>query len=165
MASLIESGRYGVSAERVRRLAAHCSATDEHLVNVLAAMAEERGKGWWEEYRGRLSPGFPDLAELEHHALHPRAIDMLHAQVHSPSRTGNVREMTDPTAWQKSSFSGADNNQNCVRVSLSGSGTIELVESAIPEAIVATSRANFAAFVRGVEAGEFDHLIEAPVQG
>ncbi|MEW1698117.1 helix-turn-helix domain-containing protein [Streptomyces sp. NPDC091278] len=43
VASLIESGRYGVSAERVRRLAAHCSATDEHLVNVLAAMAEERG--------------------------------------------------------------------------------------------------------------------------
>ncbi|MFJ9430911.1 hypothetical protein ACIRQY_14795 [Streptomyces sp. NPDC101490] len=34
-----------------------------------------------------------------------------------------------------------------------------------PEAVVATSRANFAAFVRGVKAGEFDHLIETPVQG
>ncbi|MEU7021567.1 helix-turn-helix transcriptional regulator [Streptomyces sp. NPDC046203] len=77
-ASHIESGRYGVSAERVRHLAAHCSATDKRLVNALAAMAEERGKGWWEEYRGRLSPGFLDLAELEHHALYMRAIDMLY---------------------------------------------------------------------------------------
>lgn len=77
-ASHIESGRYGVSADRVRRLAAHCSATDKHLINALASMADERGKGWWEEYRGRLSPGFLDLAELEHHAIYMRAIDMLH---------------------------------------------------------------------------------------
>ncbi|MER5747255.1 helix-turn-helix domain-containing protein [Streptomyces sp. NPDC059913] len=77
-ASHIESGRYGVSADRVRRLASYCSANDKHLINALAAMAEERGKGWWEEYRGRLLPGFLDLAELEHHALYMRAIDMLH---------------------------------------------------------------------------------------
>ncbi|MFC8080455.1 helix-turn-helix domain-containing protein [Streptomyces sp. NPDC057307] len=76
--SHLESGRYGVSAERVRRIAAHCSATDKHLVDALAGMAEERGKGWWEEYRGILSPGFLDLAELEHHALYLRAIEMLY---------------------------------------------------------------------------------------
>ncbi|MEU0697222.1 helix-turn-helix transcriptional regulator [Streptomyces niveus] len=76
--SHLESGRYGVSAERVRRIAAHCSATDKHLVDALADMAEERGKGWWEEYRGILSPGFLDLAELEHHALYMRAIEMLY---------------------------------------------------------------------------------------
>ncbi|WP_405621931.1 DUF5753 domain-containing protein [Streptomyces sp. NBC_01508] len=40
-------------------------------------MAEERGKGWWEEYRGVLPPGFLDLAELEHHATYLRAIQML----------------------------------------------------------------------------------------
>ncbi|MER8232316.1 hypothetical protein [Streptomyces sp. NPDC094049] len=34
-----------------------------------------------------------------------------------------------------------------------------------PEVVVVMSRANFAAFVRGVKAGEFDHLIEAPAQG
>ncbi len=76
--SHLESGRYGISAERVRRLAAHYSATDKRLVDALANMAEERGKGWWEEYRGKLSPGFLDLAELEHHATHMHAIEMLH---------------------------------------------------------------------------------------
>ncbi|MFE6690255.1 helix-turn-helix domain-containing protein [Streptomyces sp. NPDC057743] len=76
--SHIESARYGVSAERVRRLAAHYSATDKHLVDALADMAEERGKGWWEDYRGILSPGFLDVAELEHHAQYIRAIQMLY---------------------------------------------------------------------------------------
>ncbi|MEV0279437.1 helix-turn-helix transcriptional regulator [Streptomyces sp. NPDC050610] len=76
--SHLESGRYGVSAERVRRLAAHYSATDKRLVDALADMAEERGKGWWEEYRGVLSPGFMDVAELEHHATHMRVIQMLY---------------------------------------------------------------------------------------
>ncbi|AZM90409.1 MULTISPECIES: helix-turn-helix domain-containing protein [Streptomyces] len=76
--SHIESGRYGVSDERVRRLASHYSATDKHLVDALASMAEERGKGWWDEYRGRLSPGFLDVAELEFHATYIRVIQMLY---------------------------------------------------------------------------------------
>ncbi|MER6105358.1 helix-turn-helix transcriptional regulator [Streptomyces sp. NPDC001832] len=75
--SHIESGRYGVSDQRVRRLAAHYSANDKHLVDALASMAEERTKGWWDEYRGILSPGFLDLAELEHQATYIRAIQML----------------------------------------------------------------------------------------
>lgn len=76
--SHIESGRYGVSGERVRRLAAEYSANDKHLIDALATMAEERVKGWWDDYRGKLSPGFLDLAELEHHATYLRAIQMLH---------------------------------------------------------------------------------------
>ncbi|MCC3767723.1 helix-turn-helix transcriptional regulator [Streptomyces sp. UNOC14_S4] len=76
--SHLESGRYGISAERVRRLASFYSATDKHLIDVLASMADERGKGWWEEYRGTLSPGFLDLSELEHHAKYLRAVQMLH---------------------------------------------------------------------------------------
>ncbi|WP_275463388.1 helix-turn-helix domain-containing protein [Streptomyces noursei] len=76
--SHIESARYGVSAERVRRLAAHYDATDKHLVDALAGMAEERGKGWWEQYRGILSPKFLDVAELEHHAEYIRVIQMLY---------------------------------------------------------------------------------------
>ncbi|MFJ1890223.1 helix-turn-helix domain-containing protein [Streptomyces sp. NPDC088170] len=43
--SHIESGRYGVSSERVRRLAAHYSASDKHLVDALAEMADERTRG------------------------------------------------------------------------------------------------------------------------
>ncbi|MER8098415.1 helix-turn-helix domain-containing protein [Streptomyces goshikiensis] len=76
--SHIESARYGVSEERVRRLASHYSATHKHLVDALASMAEERGKGWWDEYRGVLSPGFLDVAELEFHATYLRVIQMLH---------------------------------------------------------------------------------------
>ncbi|MGP8300689.1 helix-turn-helix domain-containing protein [Streptomyces inhibens] len=76
--SHIESGRYGVSDERVRRLAAHYSATEKHLIDALASMAEERTKGWWEQYRGVISPGFLDVSELEHHAKYIRAIQMLH---------------------------------------------------------------------------------------
>lgn len=76
--SHIESGRYGVSDERVRRLAAHYSATDKHLIDALVSMAEERVKGWWEQYRGVISPGNLDVSELEHHAKYIRAIQMLH---------------------------------------------------------------------------------------
>ncbi|MEU2393959.1 helix-turn-helix transcriptional regulator [Streptomyces sp. NPDC007369] len=76
--SHIESGRYGVSDERVRRLAAHYAATDRHLIDALARMAEERSKGWWDEYRGILSPGFLDVAELEYWATYLRDIQMLH---------------------------------------------------------------------------------------
>jgi len=66
--SHIEAGRWGVSAERVRRLATLYSASDKKLVDALCTMAEERVKGWWEEYRGVLGPGFLDIAELEHYA-------------------------------------------------------------------------------------------------
>ncbi|MFI1798225.1 Scr1 family TA system antitoxin-like transcriptional regulator [Streptomyces sp. NPDC020379] len=64
-----EAGRLGVSAERVRTLAHIYAAPDPAYVDALADMAEERGKGWWEESRGTLSTGALDLAELEHHAI------------------------------------------------------------------------------------------------
>lgn len=76
--SHIESGRYGVSDERVRRLAAHYADTDRHLIDALARMAEERSKGWWDDYRGILSPGFLDVAEVEFYATYIRVIQMLH---------------------------------------------------------------------------------------
>ncbi|MCX3060642.1 helix-turn-helix domain-containing protein [Streptomyces beihaiensis] len=66
--SQIESGVAGVSAERVRRLAAHYACTDAALIQALVDMATDRTRGWWEEYRGVLPPAFLDLAELEHHA-------------------------------------------------------------------------------------------------
>ncbi|MEV0220008.1 helix-turn-helix transcriptional regulator [Streptomyces sp. NPDC050704] len=75
--SHIESGRWGVSAERVRRLATLYSASDEKLIEALCAMAEERGKGWWEDYRDVLRPGFLDLAELEQHATYLRSVQIV----------------------------------------------------------------------------------------
>ncbi|MDT0448990.1 helix-turn-helix domain-containing protein [Streptomyces hesseae] len=76
--SHIEAGRWGVSADRVRRLASFYSASDPQLVDALCAMTEARGKGWWEEYRGILPASFLDIAELENHASFLRSIRMLH---------------------------------------------------------------------------------------
>ncbi|GGL89768.1 transcriptional regulator [Streptomyces fumigatiscleroticus] len=66
--SQVEAGLAGVSEERVRRLAAHYACTDEVLIDALVAMATDRTRGWWEEYRGVLPPVFLDTAEVEHHA-------------------------------------------------------------------------------------------------
>ncbi|MFE7114197.1 helix-turn-helix domain-containing protein [Streptomyces sp. NPDC057654] len=75
--SQMESGRAGISEERLRRLAAHYACADADLVDALVAMATERGRGWWEEYRGVLASGFLDLAELEHHATFLRSVEIV----------------------------------------------------------------------------------------
>ncbi|WP_306321747.1 MULTISPECIES: helix-turn-helix transcriptional regulator [unclassified Streptomyces] len=75
--SQIEAGTAGVSEERVRRLAAHCSCTDQDLIDALAEMAGDRTRGWWEEYRGSLPTPFLDLAEMEHHASFLREVQFL----------------------------------------------------------------------------------------
>ncbi|MFI9204103.1 helix-turn-helix domain-containing protein [Streptomyces sp. NPDC053048] len=68
-----ESGRIGISEERVRRLATFYSCHDEALLEALCVIAREhRGKGWWDTYRGVLAPGFLNIAELEHHATYLR---------------------------------------------------------------------------------------------
>ncbi|MEU5899105.1 MULTISPECIES: helix-turn-helix transcriptional regulator [Streptomyces] len=76
--SQFEAGNAGINEERVRRLAAHYGCADAELVNALAAMATERTRGWWEEYRDVLPPAFADLAELEHHSRFMQVIDTAH---------------------------------------------------------------------------------------
>jgi transcriptional regulator with XRE-family HTH domain len=76
--SQIESGVAGVGRERVRRIAAHYACADKELIEALAAMATERTRGWWEEYRGLLPTSFLDLSELEHHATYRWDVDFLH---------------------------------------------------------------------------------------
>ncbi|MCX4865239.1 DUF397 domain-containing protein [Streptomyces sp. NBC_00825] len=66
--------------------------------------------------------------------------------------------MTDAINWQKSSFSGADNNQSCIELA-PVDGSIKIRESDDPDIVVTTSVAKLRAFVLGVKAGEFDHLI------
>ncbi|MBD0743820.1 DUF397 domain-containing protein [Streptomyces sp. CBMA152] len=66
--------------------------------------------------------------------------------------------MTDGIQWQKSSFSGADNNQSCVELA-PVDGEIKIRESDDPDVIVTTSVAKLRALVLGIKAGEFDHLI------
>ncbi|MGW6238142.1 helix-turn-helix domain-containing protein [Streptomyces sp. NPDC055094] len=73
-----ESGRFGVSPERVRAWAGHYECPDAAYVDALASMAAERINGWWEDYRGDLSSGALDLAELEHHAAGIRAVQIMY---------------------------------------------------------------------------------------
>lgn len=75
--SHIESGRWGVSGDRVRHLAAHYSARDTAYIDALAAMADGHWKGWWKEFRGSLTAGYLDLAELEYHATYLRTVQTL----------------------------------------------------------------------------------------
>lgn len=76
--SHVESGRSGISEERIRRLAAYYDCGDAPLVDALVDMAQPRDRGWWEGYRGILPAPLLDLSELEHHAGHIRAIQVTH---------------------------------------------------------------------------------------
>ncbi|WKU42645.1 helix-turn-helix transcriptional regulator [Streptomyces sp. VNUA116] len=66
--SNIEAGRLGVSSDRIRTLAGHYQCPDAAYVDALVHLAEERGKGWWEQFRGTLATTMLDLAELEYRA-------------------------------------------------------------------------------------------------
>ncbi|MFI7288169.1 helix-turn-helix domain-containing protein [Streptomyces anulatus] len=76
--SNIESGRFGVSAERVRAWAGHYGCPDHAYVEALAGMATERINGWWEDYRGHLTSDALDLAELEYHAVGIRSVQIMY---------------------------------------------------------------------------------------
>ncbi len=76
--SNIESGRYAVSADRVRTFARTYSCADTALVEALAAMTGGRTRGWWDEYRDHLPASLIDLAELEHHAAKLRVALVIH---------------------------------------------------------------------------------------
>ncbi|WP_324618024.1 helix-turn-helix domain-containing protein [Streptomyces dysideae] len=76
--SHVETGRSGISEDRIRRLARHCACDDSAYIDALVAMTLERGKGWWEEYRGVIVPVGLNLAELEHHAVRIQTFQMAH---------------------------------------------------------------------------------------
>ncbi|MFJ2576045.1 helix-turn-helix domain-containing protein [Kitasatospora aureofaciens] len=64
----METAKIGVSPERLRTVASACNCANQPLIDALAGIASERGKGWWEEYRGTLTIDFLEVAELESHA-------------------------------------------------------------------------------------------------
>ncbi|MEU1176500.1 helix-turn-helix transcriptional regulator [Streptomyces sp. NPDC005820] len=76
--SQIEAGIAAVSAERIRRLAAHYACADEPLINALAAMSGDRTRGWWNDYRGVLPQVNLDVAEAEHHAAFLHEVVITH---------------------------------------------------------------------------------------
>ncbi|MQY14808.1 hypothetical protein SRB5_49840 [Streptomyces sp. RB5] len=76
--SHLEAGRIGVGEERIRRLAAFYRCGDAALIDALCAIAREhRGQHWWDNYRGILDPAFMDIAELEHHAVALRSLQVV----------------------------------------------------------------------------------------
>lgn len=71
--SNIESGRLGISEERIRKLAVFYDCVDTALIEALCAISHERrGQYWWDDYRGVLPTGFLDIAELEYHGEYLR---------------------------------------------------------------------------------------------
>ncbi|MEU9719865.1 Scr1 family TA system antitoxin-like transcriptional regulator [Streptomyces sp. NPDC047976] len=76
--SNVESGRFGVSSDRVRTWSRHYGCPDAAYVDALAAMAEERVRGWWDDYRDDLPASLLDLCELEHHAVALRSVQIMH---------------------------------------------------------------------------------------
>ncbi|GAA1178487.1 helix-turn-helix transcriptional regulator [Streptomyces hebeiensis] len=76
--SSIETGRFAVSADRVRAMARSYTCADEAHIDALAEMTGGRTRGWWEEYREILPPDTLDLAELEHHATALRTAAVIH---------------------------------------------------------------------------------------
>ncbi|WP_229912811.1 helix-turn-helix domain-containing protein [Kitasatospora herbaricolor] len=65
----MESGKIGISVERLRTIAATCMCVNEPLIDALADIVTAREKpGWWEEYRETLATDFLEVAELEGHA-------------------------------------------------------------------------------------------------
>ncbi|MEV7772585.1 helix-turn-helix transcriptional regulator [Kitasatospora sp. NPDC086791] len=74
----IEKGQYPISAERVRMLACDYAESDHAFVEALAAMAEERHRGWWEDYRGSVPVGFLNIAEVEYFSRGTRTYQISH---------------------------------------------------------------------------------------
>ncbi|MFJ1544057.1 helix-turn-helix domain-containing protein [Streptomyces sp. NPDC088246] len=63
--SMIEAGRYGVSADRVRAMARSYACGDAALIEALGNMTGRRGRNWWDEYRELLPVALVEVAELE----------------------------------------------------------------------------------------------------
>ncbi|MEV5487376.1 helix-turn-helix transcriptional regulator [Streptomyces bobili] len=76
--SHLESGRIGLSEERLRRMVEFYDCDDTALLDALVKMSLPRFGSWWEEYRGVMPPQALDLAELEHDASYVRAFEVVH---------------------------------------------------------------------------------------
>lgn len=87
--SMIEAGRYPVSADRVHAIARAYDCADESLLDALTAMTGRRTRGWWDEYRDHLPADLVDLAELEHHSSQLRVSLTIHipALLQTPDHT------------------------------------------------------------------------------
>ncbi|WP_406447269.1 DUF5753 domain-containing protein [Streptomyces sp. NBC_01613] len=74
----MEAGIRATSPERIRILASNYDCGDQAYIDGLAAMADSRKRGWWEQYRGNLPQGLLDVAELEWFATRLRTLQTVH---------------------------------------------------------------------------------------
>jgi len=58
-------------------------------------------------------------------------------------------------SWQKSSFSGSGQDNNCVELAVSTDDRIHLRESDDPTLILTTTPARLSAFIRAIKSGDF----------
>ncbi|MDQ1045818.1 helix-turn-helix domain-containing protein [Streptomyces sp. V4I2] len=63
--SNIETGRLDVSHNRLYKVLREYGCPPGPYFDTLMAMAQERGKGWWDEFADTIGPAARDLAELE----------------------------------------------------------------------------------------------------
>ncbi|MFH8405454.1 helix-turn-helix domain-containing protein [Streptomyces sp. NPDC018019] len=70
--SNIEAGRVDVPRNGLHKLLRAYGCTEGPLFEGLMAMAQDRGKGWWDAYREVMEQPALDLAELEWRAAHIR---------------------------------------------------------------------------------------------
>ncbi|MEU3459957.1 DUF397 domain-containing protein [Streptomyces sp. NPDC006733] len=68
--------------------------------------------------------------------------------------------MTALPIWQKSSFSGPDDDNNCVELA-PVPGAVLLRESDAPGVVLTTTPAAVGAFLASLKAGAFDDLLRA----
>ncbi|MGA6159786.1 helix-turn-helix domain-containing protein [Stenotrophomonas sp. NPDC087984] len=73
----VEGGRTAIPSERLRRLCEGYGCTSVPLVEALASLSDDRGKGWWSKYKRNVSAASLDLAELESHATCLRSYESL----------------------------------------------------------------------------------------
>ncbi|GAA3977722.1 helix-turn-helix transcriptional regulator [Streptomyces plumbiresistens] len=76
--SNMESGVRAASPERIRILASNYECADKPYVEALAAMADTRQRGWWQQFKGTLPQGLLDVAELEWFATRLRSYQTVH---------------------------------------------------------------------------------------
>ncbi|MER5982199.1 helix-turn-helix transcriptional regulator [Streptomyces sp. NPDC001787] len=76
--SNVEAGRFGISEERLQRLGTIYECDEPDLIDALAGLTGGRRTGWWEEYRGKIPPGFLDVSALENYAVRLRTVQTAH---------------------------------------------------------------------------------------
>ncbi|MCX4845601.1 helix-turn-helix transcriptional regulator [Streptomyces sp. NBC_00893] len=74
----MESGRSGISADRVRAMAETYGCQNDALIEALAAMTARRRSPWWDSHRDSLPAGFLDVAEMEWYASRLRIALTVH---------------------------------------------------------------------------------------